>query len=188
MKIAILISTGFTELDLSHLQKHLIQNKISFDLISSQSGLVQAWHQKTWGNYYPISVNLNDALATDYDVLFVPGGRHISKLMDHAHIARFIKYYTLSQKKAIYLGEAIELLTLAKEETHHTISTPEGLKAKLNQEHFDLSDEEICESSHLLTIKSPQQHPDLGQKLIAFLSKKIDQPSTENSDTFQQAA
>lgn len=187
MKIAILVSTGFTELDLTYLQKHLVQNKIPFDLISSQSGLVQAWHQKTWGNYYPITVNLNDALATDYDVLFVPGGRHISKLMDHGHIARFIKYYSLSQKKAIYLGEAIELLTLSKDETRRTVSTPEALKSTLSQDAFDLSDENICESGHILTIKSPQQHDDLGQKLVAFLSKKIEQ-SSNNSDTFQRAA
>ncbi len=187
MKIAILVSTGFTELDLTHLQKHLIQNKISFDLISSQSGLVQAWHQKTWGNYYPITVSLNDALATDYDVLFVPGGRHISKLMDHGHIARFIKYYSLNQKKAIYLGDAIELLTLSKDAARHVISTPESLKTALSEKSFDLSDDDICESGHLLTIKSPQQHNDLGQKLVAFISKKIEQ-SSDNSSTFQKAA
>lgn len=110
MKSAILLTTGFTELHLTNVQKTLLKSKLALDLLSPQKGLVQAWHEKEWGNYYPIATSLKNALASDYDLLVIPGGeRHISQLKLDEHAARFLKYFALAQKKIIFLGEGNEM-------------------------------------------------------------------------------
>ena len=117
MKSAILLTTGFTELHLTNVQKTLLKSKISLDLLSPQKGLVQAWHEKEWGNYYPIATSLKNALASDYDLLVIPGGeRHISQLKLDEHAARFLKYFALSQKKIVSLGEGNEMRDALPEE------------------------------------------------------------------------
>lgn len=107
MKTAILLSTGFTELHLTNLQKLMVQKKQKFDLLSPQTGLVQAWHNDHWGNYYPIATSLQKSLAADYEFLIIPGGeRHISQLKEDAHAKRFIKYMLLARKKIALIEES----------------------------------------------------------------------------------
>lgn len=89
-KIAILVANGFTEQDLTHTQRALQAQGANTRIIGMDNGLVNSWTGDAWGHHFAADCALNMALAADYDMLIIPGGRRsIEKLKLTAHTRRF---------------------------------------------------------------------------------------------------
>jgi protease I len=43
-------------------------------IISPESGTIRAWAEKDWGKEYTVDKTLDEANASDYDALVLPGG------------------------------------------------------------------------------------------------------------------
>src|SRR3546814_15118488 len=73
--VAILVANGFEELEMTEPQRALLGAGATLKLVSPEQGLVNGWHGKAWGHYFPIDTQISEALAADFDALLVPGGK-----------------------------------------------------------------------------------------------------------------
>src|SRR3546814_4592100 len=90
--VAILVANGFEELEMTEPQRALLGAGATLKLVSPEQGLVNGWHGKAWGHYFPIDTQISEALAADFDALLVPGGkRGIEKLAQNPHTKRLLK-------------------------------------------------------------------------------------------------
>ena len=90
-KIAILVANGFNEQDLTSAQRILQGYGAYLRVISMDNGLVNSWNGTGWGLNFAADKMLNEALAADFSMLMVPGGRRsVDKLKLTAHTRRFI--------------------------------------------------------------------------------------------------
>jgi protease I len=134
-KIAVLVANGFTEKDLTEMQR-LIQKMDSksmanLRIVSMDQGLVNSWNGDAWGLHYAADSALNAALAADYAMLIIPGGRRsVDKLKLTAHTKRFIGGFIDQKKPVAVFEEALELLIFCDKIQGRTVAGPEVLQSQ----------------------------------------------------------
>ncbi len=113
--VAILVASGFEEVEMTEPQRALLAAGATVRLVSHEQGLVNGWHGRAWGHYFPVDVPLSSALAADFDALIVPGGfRSVDKLEGVAHTARFLRGFVDAGKAVALFGQAVRLLGQAE--------------------------------------------------------------------------
>lgn len=128
-KVAVLVSNGFCEKDLTETQRSLQKAGANIRIISMDNGLVNGWNGDAWGLHYAADTMLNTALAADFSVLVIPGGqRSIEKLKLTAHTKRFINGFLSARKPVIVFDDALDLLVFCGLVSGRTVCGPEEMK------------------------------------------------------------
>ena len=151
-KIAILVANGFTEQDLTHTQRAMQARGAHTRIIGMDNGLVNSWTGDAWGHHFAADSALNSALAADYDMLIIPGGRRsIEKLKLTAHTRRFVGGFMDAGKPVAIFDDAIELLTFAERAEGRTIAVKETSRENVSGAGAICSEEKIAIDGNLIT-------------------------------------
>lgn len=110
-KIAILLATGFCDLDFGVFQKFFTSQGAHIKLISVEQGLVTSWNDSNWGHNYAVDLPLNQALASDFKACMIPGGkRSLEKLTLSGHSGRFVNGFLSANKTVVAMNDAVAYL------------------------------------------------------------------------------
>ncbi|MCD8562566.1 MAG: DJ-1/PfpI family protein [Alphaproteobacteria bacterium] len=110
-KVAILVANGFNEQEMTLTQKLMQKLGAHTRLISMDHGLVNSWTGTAWGHHFAADCVLSSALAADFSMLLIPGGRRsVEKLKLTAHTQRFINGFLNAGKPLALMGDAVQLL------------------------------------------------------------------------------
>lgn len=132
--VAILVANGFEETEMTEPQRALLNVGATLKLVSPEQGLVNGWHGRAWGHYFPVDTPISEALAADFDALLVPGGkRGIEKLMQNAHTKRLLRGFIDGKKPVAALGDAPALLAVAERAAGRTVAANEDIREPLSQ-------------------------------------------------------
>lgn len=125
--LAVLVANGFCESDLTQTQKALQPLGANIRIVSMDHGLVNSWNDQGWGLHFAADKVLNAALAADFSMLVVPGGRRgVEKLKLTAHTRRFISGFVDMRKPVAFFGDAVELLGFSERLSGRTVvASPE---------------------------------------------------------------
>lgn len=74
MKIAILVTDGFEQVELTEPRKALDKAGADTKVVSPREMRVRGWKFTDWGDELPVDVRLNQARPEDFDALHLPGG------------------------------------------------------------------------------------------------------------------
>ena len=74
LKVAILVTDGFEQVEMTEPRKALDQAGAETRLVSPKDGQVKAWKFTEWGDTLPVDVPLDKADASKFDALLLPGG------------------------------------------------------------------------------------------------------------------
>jgi protease I len=153
--IAILVSSGFEELEMTEPQRALLKLGAAPKIVSPDPGLVNGWHGTAWGHYFPIDVPLSGMLAADYDMLLVPGGaRHVSKLKDNAHTKRIVGSFMDAGKPVASIGDGVTLL--APKLKGRRVTAAEGIRADLEAAGATYVEEPVVVDGPLVTARGQE--------------------------------
>ena len=105
-RIAMLIANGFDEVTFTTLQKVMIKQGFTTQVVSPENAVVNGWTGQGWGCFFPVDAAINQTLAADFDGLIIPGGsRSLEKLMKTAHTRRIFESFVNSLKPVLICGE-----------------------------------------------------------------------------------
>lgn len=157
--IAILVASGFEELEMTEPQRALLAAGATVRLISHEQGLVNGWHGRAWGHYFPVDVPLSVALAADFDALIVPGGfRSIDKLEGVAHGARFVRGFVDAGKPLALFGDAVRLLIQAERMSGRSTATVgEEVAEAVTAAGGTVQDQPVVVDRNVVTIAAEQE-------------------------------
>jgi protease I len=151
-KICILVASGFTEKNFSDFQKYFSKSGASIKVVAPENGLAHGWHDDAWGHYFPIDVQINEAMGSDFDRLVLPGGaRAVEKLKSNLHMRRIIRHFFEAHKPIVAIEESIELLALCDHLHGLEISAPAALVQPMKAAGAVISDQDATIDEHLLT-------------------------------------
>jgi protease I len=74
LKIAILVTDGFEEVELTQPRKALDQAGADTRVASPKDDEVRSWNFTDWGQKLPVDLKLDEARPQDFDALLLPGG------------------------------------------------------------------------------------------------------------------
>jgi protease I len=113
-KIAVLIASGFEEVQMTEPQKALLALGATLKLVGPES-LANGWHGDSWGHYFPVDQQIATMLSADYDMLVVPGGaRSMIKLAQSPHTKRIVSAFIDDLKPVALIGNGVEILVIAE--------------------------------------------------------------------------
>ena len=140
-KIALLVSNGFNEQDLTVVQRALLDAGANMRIVSAEQGLVHSWNGEGWGHHYAIDSPLGSALGADFSMLVIPGGtRSMDKLKLTAHTKRFIGSFMATEKPVAVCGDAINILVYTDNIRGRTVTGPDRLQDIVKQAGGNWSD------------------------------------------------
>ena len=74
MKVAILVTDGFEQVELTEPRKALDQAGADTKVVSPKGDEVRGWNFTDWGQSLPVDLKLDDARPQAFDALLLPGG------------------------------------------------------------------------------------------------------------------
>jgi protease I len=110
-RVCILVASGFAEQQFSFITKGLLKTGAVLKTVAPETGLVHGWLGNDWGHYFPVDVQIAEALGSDFDcIIFLGGARAVEKLKSNLHVQRILRHFTAAGKPVIAIEEALELL------------------------------------------------------------------------------
>lgn len=122
-KVAVLAANGFTERDMTEIQRSLLSTGAVMKIISTEQGLVNSWNGTGWGHCFPVDAHIGETLSVDFDLLVVPGGeRSITKLKSNPHTERIISGFLEAKKPVAVLSDAVDVISQSEMVSEITVT------------------------------------------------------------------
>jgi len=170
-KVAIMVANGFQETHMTEAQRTLTAEGAGSVIISSEIGVVNGWHEGSWGHNFFVDSGLNKVLPSQYDALLVPGGeRSILALSGNAHAKRIIKGMLDADKTVGMIGRAVGLLASAECASNRTVTGHEVVKEQVQQAGAIWSTDQAAVDGHLISSAGNDDLPAFIEAFVASIS------------------
>ncbi|MBV6631766.1 MAG: DJ-1/PfpI family protein [Alphaproteobacteria bacterium] len=159
-RIAMLVANGFEEVHFTETQRRFAGTGAEVTVISPENGLVNGWHEGSWGHYFPIDKQLSDVLAADYTAIIIPGGqRSIDKLAANPHARRIVTGFVDAEKPVLAFGHAPNLLVAFERAAGTKVSAEAAVAESLTGAGATVSEEMTTLSGSLMTSTVVEEEP-----------------------------
>ena len=170
--IAYLVFSGFTEVEMTETQKALVAEGAKTKIISRENGLVNGWHDHSWGHFFPTDGDLATALAVDFDAIVVPGGsRSLAKLKAEPHVKRFLASAMNGDQPVVLFGEAVSLLADLEFAAGRTVAAHESSVEALTAAGATVSEDALVVDGNLITVQDIELKDDVLAALREAVAK-----------------
>ncbi|MDC8104326.1 MULTISPECIES: type 1 glutamine amidotransferase domain-containing protein [Chryseobacterium] len=166
-KIAILATHGFEESELQSPKEFLEQQGWTAHIVSPDSGTIKAWAEKDWGKEYTVDKNLNEANASDYDALVLPGGViNPDQLRTNDKALHFVQDFFQQKKPVAAICHGPQILINAKVVDGKNMTSVNSISEDLKNAGALWEDKEVVVDNGLVTSRTPKDLPAFNAKMV----------------------
>jgi protease I len=173
-RVAILVTRGFEQVELTEPKKALEQAGARVEIVSPEEREVRAWAKTDWGDTFPVDVHLVSADAERYDALVLPGGvmnpDHLRK--DDAAV-RFTRSFFEAGKPVAAICHAPWLLIEADVVRDREVTSYPSLRTDLKNAGARWVDREVVVDEGLVTSRNPDDLPAFNRKMIEEIAEGV---------------
>ena len=174
MKVAILITDGFEQVEMTEPRKALENAGASTCLVSPKEGQVRGWNHTEWGDRFPVDVILDHARAADFDALVLPGGvMNPDKLRMMPAAVEFVKSFFAADKPVAAICHGPWTLIEAGAAKNRRMTSWPSIKTDLRNAGADWVDEELVIDGSLVSSRKPDDIPAFNWGMIEVFSKAL---------------
>jgi len=175
-KVAILVTNGFEQVELTGPKEALEAAGAETEIVSPAEKKVRGWEgdDMDWGSKFKVDVPLAEANARQYDALLLPGGvMNPDKLRIEPLAIEFIRQFVNSGKPigAICHGPWT-LIEAGAVKGRHMTSYP-SIKTDLINAGANWVDEEVVVDNGIVTSRKPADIPAFNRKLIEEIAEGV---------------
>ncbi len=173
-KIAILVTDGFEQVELTEPRKALDDAGADTKVVSPADGRVQGWNHKDWGDDISVDVELRSAEPDDFDALLLPGGvMNPDKLRMDPDAVRFVKEMVDAGKPVAAICHGPWTLVEADLVKGRTLTSWPSLKTDIRNAGGNWVDKEVVTDHGLVTSRKPDDIPAFNREMISLFSKDV---------------
>lgn len=170
-KIAILLTNGFEETEMTEPREALIKAGAIVHLITSNANKVTAWLHGKWSKQYKIDLQLKDAKPNDYDALLLPGGvLNPDKLRTDKQAIKFVKSFLKKQKIIAAICHGPILLIETGKLKGRKITSYHSIKTDIINAGAIWQNKPVVIDKNLITSREPKDLPVFNKAIINQLS------------------
>ena len=172
-RIAILATDGFEQSELQGPLDGLEQAGFSVDVVSLAPGQIRGWKGKDWGDLVDVDVTLDDARASDYAALVLPGGVINPDILRTKPAAiKFVQAFDRDEKPLAAICHGPWLLAESGAAAGRTVTSWPSVKTDLQNAGARWKDEEVVVDGHIITSRKPEDIPAFTRAIIEQLSRR----------------
>lgn len=155
-RIAILATNGFEQSELEVPLSKLRQAGATVDVVSLESGEIKGWDKKDWGEPVTVDRVLDQANASDYDAIVLPGGQINPDLLRVEKKAiDFVKAFARAGKPVAAVCHAPWLLIEADLVKGKRATSYHSIKTDMINAGAKWEDSETVRDGNLITARNP---------------------------------
>ena len=175
-KVAILVTDGFEQVELTEPRKALEQAGAEAHVVSPAKGTVKGWNHTEWGDKLPVDVPLDQANAEQYDALLLPGGvMNPDKLRMNPTAVGFVKAFFDARKPVAAICHGPWTLIEAGVVRGRRMTSYPSIKTDLKNAGAEWMDQEVVVDQGLVSSRKPDDIPAFNQKMIETFAEGRDQ-------------
>ena len=165
--IAILITDGFEQVEMTDPRKALDQAGAKTRIVSPKEDQVKAWKFTDWGDKFPVDVPLSQARADDFDALLLPGGViNPDTLRTLPEAMAFAKAFFDSNKPVAAICHGPWTVIEVGAPRGRRIASWPSLKTDLRNAGAEWLDQEVVVDGGLVTSRKPDDIPAFNREMI----------------------
>jgi protease I len=165
--IAILVTDGFEQIELTEPKRALEHSGAQTHIISPGGDKVKGWSFTNWGDDFKVDVPLESANPDDYDALLLPGGvMNPDDLRRNQEAVRFVKSFFDNGKPVAAICHGSWTLIDADVVKGRKLTSYESMQTDLKNAGADWVDEEVVVDNGLVTSRKPDDIPAFNRKMI----------------------
>lgn len=166
-RVAFLATDGVEEVEYTEPRKAVESAGGIVELLSLDSGEIQAVNHMDRGGTYPVDRTVRDADPAEYDALVLPGGvANPDFLRADADAVRFIREFVSTGKPVAAICHAPWTLVEAGVVDGRTMTSWPSLRTDLVNAGATWVDEEVYVDEHLITSRKPDDLPAFCKALL----------------------
>lgn len=166
-KVAILLTDGFEQVEMTEPRKALQEAGATTHLISPKGGDVKGWDETDWGDTFSTDLPLDGADPAQYDALMLPGGvMNPDKLRMEPKAVQFVRHFFENQKPVAAICHAPIMLIEAGVVNGRKLTSYPSIKTDLTNAGAHWVDEEVVTDQGLVTSRKPDDIPAFNRKMI----------------------
>jgi protease I len=172
LKVAILITDGFEQVEMTEPRKALDQAGAETHIVSPKGDRVRAWNFTDWGEEFPVDVALDQAQPQDFDALLLPGGViNPDMLRMQAKAIEFAKAFFDAGKPVASICHGPWTIIETGAARGRRIASWPSLKTDLQNAGAQWMDQEVVVDSNLVTSRKPDDIPAFNREMIELFSR-----------------
>ena len=172
MKVAILVTDGFEQIELTEPRKALDQAGADTHLVSPKDDEVRGWNFTDWGQSLPVDLKLDDTRPQDFDALLLPGGViNPDKLRMIPAAVQFVKAFFDAGKPVAAICHGPWMIVEADKARGRRITSWPSVRTDLRNAGAEVVDQEAVVDGNLVTSRKPDDIPAFNRETIALFSR-----------------
>lgn len=166
-KVAILATSGFEEVELTSPMEILKQNGASVDVVSLKPGTIKSWQDGNWNIDLKVDKTVDQAKASDYHALLIPGGViNPDKLRRNEKAVQFVREFFQEQKPVASICHGPQMLIEAEVVKGRTMTSFPSIRKDLENAGANWVDRQVVVDHGLVTSRSPADLDAFNDKLV----------------------
>lgn len=171
-KVAILVTDGFEQVELTGPKQALEDAGAITHIVSPKDDKVKGWDKTDWGKEFTVDVVLSNASANDYDALVLPGGQiNPDKLRIENQAIAFIKAFNDQLKPIAAICHGPWTLIEAGLVSGRIITSYPSIQTDLKNAGAHWVDQEVVIDHGIITSRNPDDIPAFNEKIIEEIAK-----------------
>jgi protease I len=167
--IAVLATDGFEQSELVEPVARLREAGATVHVVSPRAGEIRAWDHGDWGRSVNVDKTLDEAAASDYDALVLPGGvMNPDKLRMDDNAVAFVRAFFVDGKPVSAICHGPQILIDAGVLEGRELTSYPAIKHDLKNAGARWVDKEVVVDQGLTTSRTPDDLP-------AFIGKTIEE-------------
>jgi protease I len=171
--IMILATDGFEQSELEKPKAQLEQAGYKTTVVSPESGSIKGWDGGDWGNSVAVDMALDDADASAFDALLLPGGQiNPDKLRMEDKAVQLVRDFHAAGKPIAAICHGPWLLVEADVVDGKTVTSWPSIRTDLANAGANVVDQEVAVDGNLITSRKPDDIPAFTDALIEALERQ----------------
>jgi protease I len=166
-KIAILVEDGFEQVEMTSPKEALEAAGAKTYIVSPKADKVKGWEHTKWGQEFPVDVAIEQANATNYDALLLPGGvMNPDKLRTNKKAVQFVRSFFDQAKPVAAICHGPWMLVEADVVEGRMVTSYPSIQTDLKNAGANWVDQEVVVDRGLVTSRKPDDLPAFNRKMI----------------------
>jgi protease I len=168
--VAILVTNGFEEIELTSPKKALEDAGAIVHIVSPEKGEIKSWKDGNWGESFKVDKFVGDVKAEDYDALLLPGGViNPDKLRTDKASVELIKEFFKQKKPVSAICHGPQSLIEAEVVRGRKMTSFPSIRKDLENAGAQWVDEEVVVDQGFTTSRNPDDLPAFNKKIVEEL-------------------
>ena len=173
MKVAILVTVGFEQVDLTSPKQALEDAGVKAQIVSLEAGKIQGYHHDKKGDTFAVDLTIDDARPEDFDGLMLPGGvQNPDTLRMNEKAVAFVKAFFDAGKSVAAICHGPWTLVEADVVRGRTVTSWPSVRTDLKNAGANVVDREVVVDRGLVTSRKPDDLPAFNAKMLEELGEQ----------------